>query len=136
MYNLISALCNQIVVIVENISYENLQKAHDVIREELASISTFTNIIGKSEKIQDIFRMIEKIKNAPTTILLEGPSGTGKELIARAIHYNSNRRNKQFVAQYCGALPETLLESELFGHVKGAFTGAYESRAGFFQTAG
>ncbi len=135
MYNLISALCNQIVVIVENISYENLQKTHDGIREELAASSTFTNIIGKSEKIQEIFRMIEKIKNAPTTILLEGPSGTGKELIARAIHYNSNRRNKQFVAQYCGALPETLLESELFGHAKGSFTGASHDKKGLFEIA-
>lgn len=135
MYNLISALCNQIIVIVENISYENLQKTHDGIREELAASSTFTNIIGKSEKIQEIFRMVEKIKNTPTTVLLEGPSGTGKELIARAIHYNSNRRNKQFVAQYCGALPETLLESELFGHVKGSFTGASHDKKGLFEIA-
>lgn len=135
MYNLISALCNQIIVIVENISYENLQKTHEGIREELATASTFTNIIGKSEKIQEIFRMIEKIKNTPTTVLLEGPSGTGKELIARAIHFNSNRRNKQFVAQYCGALPETLLESELFGHVKGSFTGATHDKKGLFEIA-
>jgi transcriptional regulator with GAF, ATPase, and Fis domain len=135
MYNLISALCNQIVVIIENISYENLRKVHEGIREELAASSTFANIIGKSEKIQDIFRMIDKIKNAPTTVLLEGPSGTGKELIARAIHFNSNRRNKQFVAQYCGALPETLLESELFGHVKGSFTGATHDKKGLFEIA-
>ncbi len=135
MFNLISALCNQIVVIVENISFENLQKSHESIREELASSSTFANIIGKSKKIQEIFRMIEKIKNTPTSILLEGPSGTGKELIARAIHYNSNRRNKKFVAQYCGALPETLLESELFGHVKGSFTGASHDKKGLFEVA-
>lgn len=135
MVNLISALCNQIVVIVENISYENIQKSHDIIREELASSSTFANIIGKSKKIQEIFRMIEKIKNTPTSILLEGASGTGKELIARAIHYNSNRRNKKFVAQYCGALPETLLESELFGHVKGSFTGATHDKKGLFEEA-
>ena len=135
MYNLISALCNQIVVIVENISYEKLQKAHEDIREELAASSTFTNIIGKSEKIQEIFRMIEKIKNATTTVLLEGSSGTGKELIARAIHFNSNRRNNKFVAQYCGALPETLLESELFGHMKGSFTGATHDKKGLFEIA-
>ena len=135
MFNLISALCNQIVVIVENISYENLQRSHESIREELASTSTFANIIGKSKKIQEIFRMIEKIKNTPTSVLLEGPSGTGKELIARAIHYNSNRRNKKFVAQYCGALPETLLESELFGHVKGSFTGATHDKKGLFEVA-
>jgi len=79
--------------------------------------------------------MIEKIKNAPTTVLLEGSSGTGKELIARAIHYNSNRRNSKFVAQYCGALPETLLESELFGHMKGSFTGATHDKKGLFEIA-
>jgi transcriptional regulator with PAS, ATPase and Fis domain len=123
------------VVIVENLSYENLQKSHAVIREELASQGNFTNIIGKSEKIQEIFHMIDKIKNTPTTVLLEGPSGTGKELIARAIHYNSNRRNKKFIAQYCGALPETLLESELFGHVKGSFTGATHDKKGLFEIA-
>lgn len=135
MFNLISALSNQIIVIVENISYANLQKTHEVIREELASVNTFANIIGKSDKIKAIFSLIDKIKNTPTTVLLEGPSGTGKELIARAVHYNSNRKNKKFVAQYCGALPETLLESELFGHVKGSFTGASHDKKGLFEVA-
>lgn len=135
MYNLISALCNQIIVIVENISFSNLQKSHAVIREEIAAQSNFSNIIGKSNKIQEIFKIIDKIKDTPTTVLLEGPSGTGKELIARALHYNSNRRNKNFVAQYCGALPETLLESELFGHVKGSFTGASHDKKGLFEIA-
>ncbi|MBN1326655.1 MAG: tetratricopeptide repeat protein, partial [Candidatus Cloacimonetes bacterium] len=92
MYNLISALSNQIIVIVENISYANLQKSHAVIREELATSGGFSNIIGKSPKIQAIFSIIDKIKDAPTTVLLQGSSGTGKELIARAIHFNSNRR--------------------------------------------
>lgn len=135
MFNLLSALCNQVIMIVENISHSILEKAHAVIREELAAGSSFSNIIGTSNKIQEIFRLIEKIKDTPTTILLEGPSGTGKELIARAIHYNSNRRNKKFVAQYCGALPETLLESELFGHAKGAFTGATHDKKGLFEIA-
>ncbi len=135
MVNLICALCNQIIVIVENISYEKLQKSHNMIREQLEASSSFPNIIGKSEKIQQIFRMIDKIKNSPTTVLLEGPSGTGKELIARAIHFNSKRRNKQFIAQYCGALPETLLESELFGHIKGSFTGATHDKKGLFEIA-
>jgi len=135
MFNLISALCNQIVVIVENVTFANLQKSHADIREELASVKTFANIIGKSDKIKEIFAIIEKIKNTPTTVLLEGPSGTGKELIARAIHYNSNRRNKKFLAQYCGALPETLLESELFGHIKGSFTGASHDKKGLFEVA-
>ncbi len=135
MYNLMSALCNQIVVIIENIRHSNLAKSHAIIREELNAANWFTNIIGKSEKMQEIFQVIDKIKNTPTTVLLEGSSGTGKELIARAIHYTSNRRNKKFVAQYCGALPETLLESELFGHVKGAFTGAAYDKKGLFEIA-
>jgi transcriptional regulator with PAS, ATPase and Fis domain/uncharacterized protein YlzI (FlbEa/FlbD family) len=135
MYNLINALCNQIVVIVENITYKTFQKSHANIRQELASASNFPNIIGKSKSIQKIFRLIEKISNTPTTVLLEGASGTGKELIARAIHYNSDRKNKKFVAQYCGALPETLLESELFGHVKGSFTGATHEKKGLFEIA-
>jgi Nif-specific regulatory protein len=133
--NLVSALCNQIVVIVENISIANLQRSHATIREELAQISEFPEIIGKSESIKKIFRMIDKIKDTPTTVLLEGDSGTGKELIARAIHFSSNRRNKKFVAQYCGALTETLLESELFGHVKGSFTGATYDKKGLFEIA-
>ncbi len=135
MYNLMSALCNQIVVIIENIRHSNLAKSHAIIREELNAANWFTNIIGKSERMQEIFQIIDKIKNTPTTVLLEGPSGTGKELIARAIHYTSNRRNKKFVAQYCGALPETLLESELFGHVKGSFTGAAYDKKGLFEIA-
>ena len=135
MVNLVSALCNQIVVIVENISIANLQRSHASIREELAQNSEFPEIIGKSESIMKIFRMIDKIKDTPTTVLLEGDSGTGKELIARAIHFSSNRRNKRFVAQYCGALTETLLESELFGHVKGSFTGASYDKKGLFEIA-
>jgi Nif-specific regulatory protein len=135
MVNLLNALCNQIVVIIENIRHTNLAKSHAIIREELNTANPFSNIIGKSEKIQEIFQIIEKIKDTPTTVLLEGQSGTGKELIARAIHYTSNRRNKKFVAQYCGALPETLLESELFGHVKGAFTGAAYDKKGLFEIA-
>jgi len=135
MQNLISAICNQIIVIIENIRYSNLEKSHALIRESLNQPTTYTNIIGKSEKIQQIYDLIDKIKDTPTTILLEGPSGTGKELIAKAIHYNSNRKNKPLIAQYCGALPETLLESELFGHVKGAFTGAAYDKKGLFEIA-
>ncbi|MEA1972217.1 MAG: sigma 54-interacting transcriptional regulator, partial [Candidatus Cloacimonadota bacterium] len=135
MQNLISALCNQIIVIIENIRFSNLEKSHAIIRESLNQPSSYTNIIGKSDKIQEIYDLIDKIKDTPTTVLLEGPSGTGKELIAKAIHYNSNRKKKPLIAQYCGALSETLLESELFGHVKGSFTGASYDKKGLFEIA-
>jgi len=95
----------------------------------------FDNIIAKSKKMMDIFEMIRKIADTSTTVLIQGESGTGKELVAKAIHYNGPRRDKKFVAQYCGALPETLLESELFGYKKGAFTGAMSSKPGLFETA-
>jgi Nif-specific regulatory protein len=133
--NLLSALSNQIIVIIENIRTSNLEKSHAIIREQLNAGNIYSNIIGKSPAMLKIFDVIEKIKDTPTSVLLDGPSGTGKELIARALHYSSNRRTKAFVAQYCGALPETLLESELFGHVKGAFTGAAYDKKGLFEIA-
>ncbi|MFH1061794.1 MAG: sigma-54 dependent transcriptional regulator [Candidatus Omnitrophota bacterium] len=95
----------------------------------------FANIIGKSVPMQKIFNMIDKIAKTNTTVLINGESGTGKELIAKAIHYNSLKSNKPFVSIDCGALPEELLESELFGHVKGSFTGAISSKQGLFEVA-
>lgn len=92
-------------------------------------------IIGESAAMQVIYRMITRAATTSATVLITGESGTGKELVARAIHYNSSRASAPFVPVNCGGIPEGLLESELFGHVKGAFTGAIESRAGFFQTA-
>jgi two-component system, NtrC family, response regulator HydG len=91
--------------------------------------------IGESEALQEVIRAIAKAASTAATVLISGESGTGKELVARAIHYNSSRTSAPFVPVNCGAIPEELLESELFGHVKGAFTGAAETRAGFFQTA-
>ena len=92
-------------------------------------------LIGESSAMQDVYKAISKASNTFATVLIAGESGTGKELVARAIHYASSRASAAFVPVNCGAIPEGLLESELFGHVKGAFTGAYEARAGFFQTA-
>jgi two-component system, NtrC family, response regulator HydG len=92
-------------------------------------------LIGESEAIRNVFDMIARAASTSATVLILGESGTGKELIARAIHYNSLRSSAPFVPVNCGAIPEQLLESELFGHVRGAFTGATETRAGFFQTA-
>jgi two-component system, NtrC family, response regulator HydG len=94
-----------------------------------------SGFIGESKAMRDVFQAIRKAAAAHVTVLISGESGTGKELAARAIHYSSPRASAPFVPINCGSIPESLLESELFGHVKGAFTGATESRAGFFQTA-
>ncbi len=106
------------------------------LRAELQRTSTTPyGILGKSEKMLKVFDAIEKAASTSATLLITGESGTGKELVARAIHYTSSRASAPMVTVNCGGIPETLLESELFGYVKGAFTGAFESRAGFFQTA-
>jgi DNA-binding NtrC family response regulator len=115
-----------------------LEKLHDKRTIEHEPLSTtFKNygLLGQSTSMQKIFRSIEKVSLSSANILITGESGTGKELVARAIHYRSNRSSAPFVPVNCGGIPETLLESELFGYVKGAFTGAVVSRAGFFQTA-
>ena len=105
------------------------------LRRELDRRYSFSEIIGTSESLQRVFRLVEKVAATNTNILINGESGTGKELVARAIHHNSPRADRPFVAINCGALPETLLESELFGHTKGAFTGAVAPRAGLFRSA-
>jgi len=92
-------------------------------------------LVGNSKEIRKVFHAIDKTSTTSATVLISGESGTGKELVARAIHYRSKRASASFVPVNCGGIPENLLESELFGHVKGAFTGAIETRAGFFQTA-
>lgn len=106
-----------------------------VLRRELDRRYSFSEIIGNSEALNSVFRLVEKIAGTNTHILIEGESGTGKELIARAIHHNSPRMNRPFIAINCGALPESLLESELFGHTKGAFTGAVSNKLGLFRSA-
>lgn len=105
-------------------------------KRELAENSPLNfGIIGNSEGMQKVFRTITKAMNTNATVLVNGESGTGKELVARALHYGSNASAAPFVPVNCGGIPDSLLESELFGYVKGAFTGATETRAGFFQTA-
>ena len=99
------------------------------------ALSGSYGFIGQSEPVRKVFRDIEKAASTSATVLISGESGTGKELVARAIHYHGPRASAPFVPVNCGAIPEDLLESELFGHIKGAFTGATETRAGFFQTA-
>src|SRR5215210_6964921 len=105
------------------------------LRRELDRRYSFSEIIGTSEALQSVFRLVEKVAGVGTNILIHGESGTGKELVARAIHHNSPRAERPFVAINCGALPETLLESELFGHTKGAFTGAAANKPGLLRAA-
>lgn len=105
------------------------------LKEELAGKFKFENIIGASTGLKSVLERVEKIAIRDTSVLVTGESGTGKELIAQAIHYNSPRKGKRFVAINCGALPESILEGELFGYKKGAFTGAKENRAGLLETA-
>ncbi|MBI1920802.1 MAG: sigma-54-dependent Fis family transcriptional regulator [Geobacter sp.] len=105
------------------------------LREELAGKFRFDNIIGASEGLKGVLEKVEKVAIRDTSVLITGESGTGKELIAQAIHYNSPRHDRKFVAINCGSLPESLLESELFGYKKGAFTGAREDRKGLLEAA-
>ncbi|MFL6212184.1 MAG: sigma-54-dependent transcriptional regulator [Pyrinomonadaceae bacterium] len=112
-----------------------LFRENRALRRELDRRYSFAEIIGTSEALQAVFRLVEKVAATNTNILIQGESGTGKELIARAIHHHSPRADRPFVAINCGALPETLLESELFGHVKGAFTGAVGSKPGLLRAA-
>ncbi len=112
-----------------------LFRENRALRRELGRRYSFNEIIGTSPALQAVFRRVEKVANTNTSILIQGESGTGKELIARAIHHNSQRAERPFVAINCGALPESLLESELFGHTKGAFTGAVTNKLGLFRSA-
>ena len=106
-----------------------------LLRQEIEKRSTFDEIIGSSKVMIDLFKLCEKVIDLDITVLIEGETGTGKELIARCIHYNSPRKNRAFVSQNCGGIPETLLTSELFGHKKGSFTGAVADKKGLFEIA-
>jgi two-component system, NtrC family, response regulator PilR len=112
-----------------------LQQENLLLKRTLGTTHAFSNIIGRSDPMAAVFRLIETVAPTTSTILVTGESGTGKELVARAIHFNSPRRDRPFVALNCGALPETLLESELFGHMRGAFTGAAVNKKGLIETA-
>jgi two-component system response regulator AtoC len=114
---------------------ERLRKENELLRKEIKKEYSFENIVSKNEKMKKIFEIIRKVAPYKSTILITGESGTGKELVARAIHYNSDRSKMLFVPVNCGAIPENLLESELFGHVKGAFTDAIRTKKGLFEEA-
>jgi DNA-binding NtrC family response regulator len=117
------------------IKVKNLQRENLILRKKLTKQYSFHDILSKNAKMIEIFDLIREIASLRSTVLIQGDSGTGKELIARAIHYSGNRASKPFVAVSCAALAETLLESELFGHEKGSFTGAGERRRGKFEMA-
>ncbi|MBN1356839.1 sigma-54-dependent Fis family transcriptional regulator [bacterium] len=127
---------DEIKIIVQK-AFESLKLKEENIflKQEIRSKRQFENIIGISSKMIRVFETIRKIADLTSTVLIAGESGTGKELVASAIHYNSVRKDKPFVTVNCGALPENLLESELFGHVKGSFTGAIHNKEGLFEIA-
>jgi two-component system response regulator HupR/HoxA len=114
---------------------EMLQAENIILHKEAEKKYEFDTLVGESKAMQEVFQLMRKVIPTDTTVLLVGETGTGKELIARAIHYNGPRKQKLFVAQNCSALPDTLLESELFGHLKGAFTGATRDKKGLFEIA-
>ena len=120
---------------------KNAIKAHELskeivnLRENLKRDYSFDNIISADGKMQDVFKLVSKVLNNDITVLIYGESGTGKELIARAIHYNGNRKDKPIVVVNCASIPRELLESELFGHEKGSFTGAHQRKLGKFEVA-
>jgi len=126
----------QLLLSIERtIEHLRLVRENRQMRRELEEKFGLDNIVGKSKKMLEIYKIVERVAPTDATVLLRGESGTGKELFARAIHYSSLRQEKPFVPVACGALPETLMESELFGHEKGAFTGAISQKRGLFEIA-
>jgi putative PEP-CTERM system response regulator len=123
------------LIISRSLSTKALEQEVKYRREEMDKNFDFGNILGKSNVMKEIFKVVKQIADSRSTALIMGESGTGKELISRAIHYNSNRKNYPFVTINCAAIPETLIESELFGHEKGAFTNAIEKKLGRFEVA-
>ncbi len=123
------------VVVKRALEHLALQEENVFLKQQLKAKYKFDNIVGTSDKMQKIFSLIDKVSSTDSTVLILGESGTGKELVARALHFNSARAANPFVPVNCGAIPEELLESELFGHEKGAFTGAFRTRIGRFELA-
>jgi DNA-binding NtrC family response regulator len=127
---------NELLIHISKAQKENLLiRENRFLRLEVTKKFEFSNIIGKSKKMQGIYSLIEKVAPSSSTVVIYGGSGTGKELVAKAIHYNSPRGERPFVPFNCGVIPETLVESELFGHTKGAFTGAIQAKRGLFEEA-
>jgi len=126
----------EIKLIIKNaLEKKQLQKENMILKQVVRDRYHFENIIGQSSKMLELYDLLEKVAPTKTNILITGESGTGKELVAKAIHYNSPRKDKPFVTLNCGAIPESLIESELFGHMKGAFTDAITTKKGLFEVA-
>jgi Nif-specific regulatory protein len=133
----VAAMIAQHVINLETIRLEKerLREENRRLRGELENKYRMTNIVGNSNKMREVFQMISQVSNSNATVLIRGESGTGKELVANSIHYNSQQAKGPFVKVNCAALPENLIESELFGHEKGAFTGAVKQKLGKFEMA-
>lgn len=123
------------IQIYKAIEKQAIQSENIILKQQLKKKYSFEDIIGKSELMQNVFQLIDKIADSDSTVIIYGESGTGKELVARAVHNVSHRNNKSLIPVNCGAIPEELLESELFGHEKGAFTGAHKTKIGRFEVA-
>lgn len=123
------------LILKKMIEHLNLTEENIQLRKEIEKKYSYHNIIGKSQKMRKVYELIETVSKTSTTVLIQGETGTGKELVARAIHFASERRNYPFVVVSCVNIPETLLESELFGHEKGSFTGAISTKKGKFEIA-
>ncbi len=127
---------DEVQLIIRNaLEKRRLTTENILLKREMASQSSFSQLVGQSDAMQKVFDVVRKVADSKSNVLICGESGTGKELVARAIHYNSSRNALPFVAVNCSAVPETLLESELFGHMKGSFTGAVSNKAGLFEVA-
>ncbi len=127
----------QLIVRLDNVCSTRLLREQNVrLQEQLEQRHSYSNIIGKSKPMQEVFDLIRLVSDSEASVLVHGESGTGKEMVASAIHFNSRRRAKPYVRVSCASLPESLIESELFGYEKGAFTGASERRIGRFEAAG
>ena len=141
--NLFTGIASQVALLIYNAElFDELKKSKERIESENKNLkkqqkvhSAFSNIIGESLKIKEVLELVKKVCNAPYSVLITGKSGSGKELIAKSIHYNSSRSDQPFVVLNCAAIPRDLLESELFGHEKGAFTGAIKDKMGRFELA-
>ncbi len=127
---------DDVIIKIQNLlKHKELILENQALRREIHARYDFSNIVGQSPQMKEVFKLIEKVAKTKGNVLITGKSGTGKELVARAIHYNSDRANKPFVAINCGAIVGTLMESEFFGHKKGAFTGAIRDKDGYFKIA-